>query len=97
MTPPVSGDGQWCAYQLHRPDLDEGMLLAFRRQASPYTGLSVTLKALDPEKTYSIAYPNGGPDAAAIQQSGQELMAAFELRIPQSGGSQLMVYKAIAP
>ena len=44
----------WAAFQMHRPDLGEGMLLAFRRQDSPFVSAEFLLHALDPDATYEL-------------------------------------------
>ena len=44
----------WVAMQFHRPDLGEGMLLAFRRKNSPFVTAEFRLQALDPDATYEL-------------------------------------------
>lgn len=44
----------WVAMQFHRPDLGEGMLLAFRRKESPFVSADFRLHALDPDATYEL-------------------------------------------
>ena len=47
---PSSNDrANWIAYQFHRLDLDEGMVLVFRRPESPYTSAEFALHGLDPQ------------------------------------------------
>ena len=43
---------RWMAWQLHRADLDEGIVLAFRHKDSPYPTLQVELRGLKPSQKY---------------------------------------------
>ena len=56
---PLTGDTGaadiWVAMQFHRPDLGEGLLLAFRRKNSPFVAADFRLHALDPDATYELA------------------------------------------
>jgi len=38
----------WAVWQYDRPDLGEGMVVAFRRFASPFAACRLTLQGLDP-------------------------------------------------
>jgi len=44
----------WLAYQMHRPDLDEGVVVAFRRSESPYVRARFPLAKLEPDAHYLI-------------------------------------------
>ncbi len=54
MTLGMNGASHWCAFQLDRPDLDEGAVYFFRRSQSPYTHFSVCLSALLPSAAYTL-------------------------------------------
>ena len=49
---------QWCAYQMHRPDLRSGFAIAFRRPAcqdkNPEAPFTFRLQGLDPNATYAV-------------------------------------------
>ena len=47
-------DDAWAAWQHDRPDLGEGMIVAFRRQASPFSRWEAHPKALDTEADYEL-------------------------------------------
>lgn len=51
----VHSNQLWGAVQYHRPDLGEGMLLAFRRKNSPFVSADFQLQALDPDATYELS------------------------------------------
>ena len=44
------------AYQLHRSDLDSGIVLAFRRSECPYPALQTGLRGLNAEATYLVKF-----------------------------------------
>jgi len=81
----------WMAYQFHLPDEDEGMVLAFRREASPYAVLQVTLRGVDPEHTYLVTFIDEQHQSMTRPMTGKDL-AALELRIPIRKNSLLVRY-----
>lgn len=47
-------EGRWCAYQMHRPDLDSGFAIAFRRIDAPEPELFATLSGIDSDALYDL-------------------------------------------
>jgi alpha-galactosidase len=78
------------AVQYHRPDLGEGMVLAFRRPESPYHSAQVTLHGLEPGATYELSCDTAGKKA---RSSGKDLMADFLLTLPKKRSSELIHYR----
>ena len=60
LTPWTMAPDRWMAWQLHRADLDEGMILAFRHKESPYSALQVNPRGLKSGQTYQVTFI-GGP------------------------------------
>ena len=54
LTPCDPAYDAWAVFQMHRPDLGEGLVLAFRRQDSPFVSADFRLQALDPTAEYEI-------------------------------------------
>jgi alpha-galactosidase len=91
---PYSRDlDRWIASQYHRPDLDEGIVLVFRRPESPYTAIEVSLRGLDPEATYELSYSSSG---AKRRLKGAALMRDFQITVPEKHKSDLIVYRKVA-
>jgi alpha-galactosidase len=44
----------WAVWQFDRPDLGAGVVLAFRRDASPFRDVRLPLKGLDPNAVYTL-------------------------------------------
>ncbi|MDO8585946.1 MAG: alpha-galactosidase [Armatimonadota bacterium] len=91
---PYSRDPKdWIASQYHRPDLDEGMILAFRRAESPNRTVEVSLRGLDPKATYELSYGSG--KTAKIM--GEDLQRKLALILPAKRSSELILYRKVKP
>ena len=84
----------WMAWQLHRSDLGEGIVLAFRHAASPYMALGADLEAVDPAATYDVTFIDEQRQATTRRMTGKDL-ASLELRIGKPGESLLVRYKQV--
>jgi alpha-galactosidase len=90
---PYSRDlDKWMAVQYHRPDLGEGMVLAFRRAESPYNSVQVSLHGLEPNAAYELSFDNTGKK---VRASGKELMAEWMLTLPKKRSSELIHYRRL--
>ncbi|HPD29753.1 MAG TPA: alpha-galactosidase [Phycisphaerae bacterium] len=88
---PYSRSGnEWIASQYHRPDLDEGMILAFRRAESPYRTTDVSLDGLKPDAVYELTSQATGQKT---QAKGADLMKQYQLTIPDRHKSELITYR----
>ena len=84
-------DDVWLAYQLNRPDLKDGIILAFRRGGNNEATIRVKLSGLEPGSVYEVSFEDYG---IIINKSGSELMDDFEITIPQKSSSLMISYKA---
>jgi alpha-galactosidase len=75
------GERAWCAYQMHRPDLDAGFVLCFRRIDAPSYLFTATLGGIDPSARYTVE-----TYGAATEQVDGRAFANFtaDLRSPRS-------------
>ena len=89
LTPWTMAPDRWLAWQMHRPDLDEGIVLAFRHQDCPYSALEVNLNGLKPEETYVVRFIDEDHHAVTKKMSGKEL-TSLELHIPKRHESLLI-------
>lgn len=85
---------EWVATQYHRPDLDEGMILAFRRPDSPYSAVQVSLRGIDPEATYEATWDSKG-ETNKRMVPGSKLIHGFEIVLPERRTSDLIVYRKV--
>jgi alpha-galactosidase len=70
LTPCTAEMGALVAYQMHRPDMGQGMLLAFRRAQSPFVTADFRIEGLEPEADYELQDADSG---RLWRQSGREL------------------------
>jgi alpha-galactosidase len=80
----------WLAMQFHRPDLNEGLLLVFRRSDNPYRTLEVSLHGLQAETIYEIASDRTHDQR---QVKGAGLMRDYPITIVDRHSSELLVYR----
>lgn len=81
----------WCMMQYHRPDEKDGMLLVFRRPASPYSVAEFPLREIDPDATYRVTVSHDYTPETPQLVKGRDL-PHFKVTIPESPGSLLLEY-----
>ncbi len=95
MTTPVSPT-QWCAFQWHRADLDEGALMCFRRAKSPYVQLDATFEAVDPEGFYEIELRGESGPSEFVRLTGAELReTGVSISLDQPASSFIVLYRRV--
>lgn len=82
----------WYAYQLHRPDLDEGCALFFRRPESPDIAQQVELQRIDPDAAYTVSITGETYDAAEPKTVAGSDLSRLSIRIERKPGSALVRY-----
>jgi len=60
----------WAVFQMHRPDLGEGLVLAFRRKDSSFISADFRLQGIDPAADYELQDADTGK---TWKQTGKEL------------------------
>jgi alpha-galactosidase len=81
----------WVAWQYDRADIGEGMVMAFRRQASPYRKASLELKGIDIKARYEVEWVDRKKKQVL---SGKELKV-LEVEISEKEQSVLVVYRKL--
>ena len=94
LTPCTIASDQWIARRCHRPDLDEGIVLAFRRADSPLASLHVKLGGLNAARTYEVAWIAEDRHSTTRKLVGREL-AEIELRLAKPRTSVLVRYRSV--
>ncbi len=87
------GDNHCAAYQLHRSDLDAGMVLLFRRAKSPYSTLELELRGIDPDARYKVTTIDEQRNVTEKTVPGAELAQPFDVKIPEKRSSVLIRYE----
>jgi alpha-galactosidase len=84
----------WCAWQLHRQDLEAGVALLFRRHHSPFPTMELALRAIDPEANYEVSLSPDYQEAPRQHMPGTQL-ANLAVTIDQVPGSLLLRYRRV--
>ena len=80
----------WMSYQLDRPDLRAGLIVALRRPDSPYENARFRLRGLNPNASYLITNLDTG---AQQWRPGAELLrSGVAVSISEKPGSALITY-----
>ena len=94
LSPVTISAKDWCVMQYHRPEEQDGMVIAFRRPESPNSAYTAELREIDPKAEYeiirSVTYRSDSP----ITLSGEKL-SRLKIEIDESPGSVILEYKRI--
>ena len=92
MSAAIKGTSSIAAWQLHRPDLNEGIVYIFRQSDSPYLGIELELRAIDPSATYRVEVKGESYENAETREiSGAELKN-YVFVLKDKGASSLLRY-----
>jgi len=93
----VTADARdWTALQYHRPGVDDGIVLAFRRHQSPYSACDLALRAVDANATYTVTFRPSYRDARTERLAGSALQR-LSVTVPECPGSLLVEYRKAEP
>ena len=94
LTPCVIHPDAWMACQLHRPDQNEGAVLAFRRAASPMSAATYQLHGLKAASRYEFEDADSGK---IWRMTGRQLLTkGLPLAIGNPRECRLLFYKEVA-
>jgi alpha-galactosidase len=82
----------WCVMQYHRPEMNDGMLMAFRRQESPRGTCECRLREIDPAADYRVTLYHTYEPEKPLTMKGAALQK-LTLEIGESPGSVIMEYR----
>jgi len=92
LTPYNPGDDALMAYQFHRDDMHEGIVLVFRRHKCPISKVKLNLRALSPSAIYEVSFEDIGIKKT---MTGKELLKGIEVEIKDAPGSLLITYREV--
>ncbi|MFM7103349.1 MAG: alpha-galactosidase, partial [Verrucomicrobiota bacterium] len=93
LTPYSVAATDWMAYQYHREDLREGMVIAFRRSRSPDRQLRLKLGAVSPRASYELRFIDEAGATRTTRARG--LDQGLDLVIDDPAGSLLVLYRQV--
>jgi alpha-galactosidase len=94
LTKPTASAEQWCAYQYHLPESDEGVVFVFRRHQAPFYGLQLSLQDIDSDGNYEVTEARTYNPEKPRRVKGAELQRYGAL-IEDLPGSLLIQYRKI--
>jgi len=83
--------GGWTAYQVHRSDLNAGIAVFFRRDASAFSAFQATLRNIDPEAIYQVELRPDYDNVKTVSMKGTELKN-YEVKLPEKRLSFMLRY-----
>ena len=83
-------DDVWMAYQMNRPDQDDGIIMAFRRPKSLDANIILNLKGLDQRSIYEIKNNDTGK---IMTGTGEELSKGMTIILEEAPASICLIYK----
>ena len=86
----MTKDNVWLAYQQNRPEIGDGIIMAFRRKNSEEESITVKLHGIDSKKDYELIDQD---TQAKTTISGEKLLTGYRLTLKNQPGSLLIVYR----
>lgn len=86
----MTTDDIWLAYQLHKPEDDTGIIVAFRRDLSPDESITVNLSGLTAGKTYKLTNRDSGE---SFLKTAEELKEGLPLILKETRSSLIFHYE----
>ncbi len=89
LTPYSLDANAWMGWQFDRPERGDGMVQAFRRVDCPEETITLRLRGLDPDATYTVTDLDEG---SPRHVTGSELMAGLTVAAPQKPAAVVVYY-----
>ena len=86
---------QFTAYQLHRADLDAGVVYAFRRAECGYLGIILGLNGVDRAGLYKVEFIDDSGKAVVQEMTGEQLTQDVPLRLSKPQTALIVRYQRI--
>jgi len=93
LTAPGTDAGDVAAWQLHRADLDEGVIYGFRRNECGLGGIVAPVRGVKARQRYRLEYTVDGGKPTVSIMTGKEMQEGIVLRMPRAGGSSIVRYR----
>jgi alpha-galactosidase len=89
LLPHTLSEGAWLVSQYDRPEVGQGMIVAFRRRWCAGASVSVQPRGLDPRETYRLIFASGRPEQSV---RGSELLAGLTIEVADAPGHEVIRY-----
>ncbi len=95
LTPIGIQQDQFAAFQLHRADLDAGIVMAYRRADCGFLGLILGLQGIDPAGQYAVQFIDDAGKVTEQTMRGAQMREDFPLRLSKPQQSLLVRYQRV--
>ncbi|MFH1007450.1 MAG: glycoside hydrolase family 36 protein [Candidatus Latescibacterota bacterium] len=92
----TTSEEDWCAYQYHRPDLNDGFAVYFCRRQCASLSLPARLRELDPFADYHVVIRETYDPSQRRDMKGAELVSSL-MSVSSRPGSVLLTYEKTSP
>jgi alpha-galactosidase len=92
LTPYSTKENVWLAYQFHRGDLGEGVVLAFRRPSCPSSELLVKMGGVLPDTQYEVEDVDTG---RRTPHKGAELASGLRITAASRPAAAVLIYRQV--
>ncbi len=87
---------EWCVLQYHRPEANDGMVMAFRRPRSPHAAYDCQLREIDATAEYEVTRAQHYDPSPPVRMKGSELQC-LKAEIDNRPGSVIVEYRRVSP
>jgi alpha-galactosidase len=94
LTEVTTNPRDWCVLQYHRPEQADGMVLAFRRDRSPYCGFAAALRDVEPGASYELTRSVGYQPSKPQRVRGADL-ERLRIDVDECPGSVVIEYRRV--
>jgi alpha-galactosidase len=92
LTPYSTKENVWLAYQFDRPDLNEGVVFAFRRPTCPSGDLVVKMGGVLPDAEYEVESVDSGKKSL---KKGEELASGLRITAESQPAAAVLIYRRL--
>lgn len=76
-------------FQFHREDINQGMVLLFRRQRSPLTSIKVIFRGINSDILYQLSFYDTDEKQSI---KGERLLSGINITLPTPKSAMLITY-----
>ena len=90
LLPHTNSEGEWLAAQYDRPDLGEGLIVAFRRRHCVENSVFLRPRAIDTDATYILEYQS---TRGQVERLGRDFAAGLTLTLSPAPSHEVIRYR----
>ena len=84
----------WCVLQYHRPEEQDGMVIAYRRYQTLFAHYPCALHGIDPEAEYEVTQAHTYDPSSPVRMKGAALQRLV-VHVPERGAAVIVEYRRV--